>query len=251
MAAVNNAPIYSKVGDIQGYPVLSATATTDYLGQHIQVAQVFIADATNGGYLQRLRFKALGTNVASVARVYVNNGLGNLVYAATATASTGITGTGSSSGGVLQSGTNYFAKIVAVDQYGVPSLASVEGVTTVVTGPSGSISWAFATVTDAASYNIYVGPVTGGQQSFFSGITGSPFVQTMAVGTRGSVPAGLYNSALFGEVSLPITTATASTNTVDVDYPMNLALPPGYRVLVGLGTACAAGWQICGIGGKF
>jgi hypothetical protein len=34
---------------------------------------VFTAGA-NGSYLQRIRFRAAGTNVATVARVYINNG---------------------------------------------------------------------------------------------------------------------------------------------------------------------------------
>ena len=37
---------------------------------------VFTA-STNGGYVQRLRFRALGTNVATVARVFINNGSTN------------------------------------------------------------------------------------------------------------------------------------------------------------------------------
>ncbi len=34
----------------------------------------FAADATNGGYVQKIRFRSLGTNVATVARVWINNG---------------------------------------------------------------------------------------------------------------------------------------------------------------------------------
>ena len=45
-----------------------------YDGTATQVALVFTADATNGGYIQRLRFKAGGTNVATVARIWINNG---------------------------------------------------------------------------------------------------------------------------------------------------------------------------------
>jgi hypothetical protein len=34
-----------------------------------------VADATNGGYVQRMRFRTLGTNLnATVARVWINNG---------------------------------------------------------------------------------------------------------------------------------------------------------------------------------
>jgi hypothetical protein len=35
---------------------------------------VFTADASNGGFVQKLHFCAEGTNAASVARIYLNNG---------------------------------------------------------------------------------------------------------------------------------------------------------------------------------
>lgn len=41
----------------------------------------FTADATNGGRVEHLRFRALGTNVATVARVFINNGLTNATAA--------------------------------------------------------------------------------------------------------------------------------------------------------------------------
>jgi hypothetical protein len=37
----------------------------------------------------------------------------------------------------------------------------------------------------------------------------------------------------------------------DIDYPMNIAMPPGYEVYVGIGTAVAAGWACVGIGGMY
>lgn len=248
----NVSPIFSKLGDVQLGVVLSATATTDYAGQNVNNAIVFTSDSTNGGYLQRLRFKALGSNAsATVARIYINNGSGRLVYASTgATASTGITGTASNSGGALVQG-NYFAKVVAVDGYGGFSVASVESAAAAVTsGLAGSVSWAFATVNSAVSYMIFVGPVTGGQTTWFS-CTGTPFVQTMMVGNRDSINGAITATTLYGEIALPVTTAIATTSTVDVDYPMNIALPPGYRVIAGLGTAAAAGWAVSAIGGKY
>ena len=50
---------------------------------------------------------------------------------------------------------------------------------------------------------------------------------------------------------LPATTASAVAATIDVDYPMNLALPPGYHILVGLGTTVAAGWTVTAVAGKY
>ena len=45
------------------------------------VNTVFIADATNGSYLQKLVFRPRGSNIATVARVFINNGLTNATVA--------------------------------------------------------------------------------------------------------------------------------------------------------------------------
>jgi hypothetical protein len=75
--AGNTAPIYSRIGDVQWTTNMTAVnATTDLTSGTIYLA--FTADATNGGYVQRIRFKpnnASGTNnVVTVARVWLNNG---------------------------------------------------------------------------------------------------------------------------------------------------------------------------------
>ena len=72
--AGNNYPIYSKVGDIQWSTtaVTAANTTTDLTTGTIYL--IFTADATNGGYVQKLRFRSLGTNIATVARIWLNNG---------------------------------------------------------------------------------------------------------------------------------------------------------------------------------
>ena len=73
--------------------------------------------------------------------------------------------------------------------------------------------------------------------------------ETAAVGTRNSLSGSLLNNLFFGEISLPATTAT--TSTVDVEYPINMALPPGYRIIDGFGTTVAAGWFITAYGGDY
>jgi hypothetical protein len=95
---------------------------------------VFNADATNGGYVQRIRFKSVGSNsTASVARIYLNNGSTNATAA---------------------------------------------------------------------------------------------------------------NNTFFGEISLPAVTVSATAATVDVDYPMNLAIPPAYRIVIGISSSfpLGGGW---------
>lgn len=140
----NKAPIYSIGGDVTrdsttGMAPTLTTAAADYTGAGANNALVFTASA-NGGYVQRLRFKAIGTNTASVARIFINNGSANT----TAT-----------------------------------------------------------------------------------------------------------NNSFYGEISLPATTATNTAATVEIDYPMNFALPPNFRIYVGLATTVAAGWVCTPVAGEY
>jgi hypothetical protein len=141
----NTDPIYSRVGDVStnattGMGQLITAAANDYTGIGANNVLVWTADATNGGYLQRVRLKAGGTNVASVMRFFINNG-------------------------------------------------STNGTAT--------------------------------------------------------------NNSFYGEISLPATTASATAATVDMDYTFNIALPAGFKVYAGLGTAVAAGWAMTPIAGKY
>ena len=141
MATANPNPIFSRVGNVGGIGSTTlTTAAADYTGISANNSLIFTADATNGGFVQRIRLKALGTNAVTVARVYINNGSTN----ATAT-----------------------------------------------------------------------------------------------------------NNVFYGEVSLPATTAITTAATVDVDYPMNFALPPGYKLYVGLGATVVAGWVASVIAGAY
>ena len=141
MATANPNPIFSRVGAIGGVGSTTlTTAAADYTGISANNILIFTADATNGGFVQRIRLKAIGTNTASVARVYINNG-------------------------------------------------STSGTAT--------------------------------------------------------------NNVFYGEVSLPATTAITTAATVDVDYPMNFALPAGYKLYVGLGATVVAGWVASVIAGAY
>lgn len=69
----NNSPIFSIAGSIEwSTPVVqSANTTTDLTSGTIY--DIFTG-GTNGSYVQRIRFRHLGTNVASVGRIWINNG---------------------------------------------------------------------------------------------------------------------------------------------------------------------------------
>lgn len=76
--AANVAPIFSRVGDVSnnagtGMNQLVLNAANDYTGIDADVSLIFTA-GSDGAFIQRIRFKAGGTNVATVARIYINNG---------------------------------------------------------------------------------------------------------------------------------------------------------------------------------
>jgi hypothetical protein len=72
---------------------------------------------------------------------------------------------------------------------------------------------------------------------------------------NGSTPGTAANNSFFGEISLPATTASATASTPEIDYYFpagHIDLPPGFKIIVGLGTTVAAGWVCTPIqGGKF
>ncbi len=68
---------------------------------------------------------------------------------------------------------------------------------------------------------------------------------------NGATNATATNNEFYGEISLPATTASTTAATPDIDYPMNLRLPAGFRIYVGLGAAVAAGWNCVAIGGQY
>lgn len=63
--------------DSTGLAASITGASGDYTGAGANNALVFTADATSGGRVIGLHFEALGTNVQSVARIYINNGSTN------------------------------------------------------------------------------------------------------------------------------------------------------------------------------
>lgn len=58
---------------------------------------------------------------------------------------------------------------------------------------------------------------------------------------NGSTTGTAANSALIGELGLPSTTASATAPQADFDYGLNMALPPGYKIYVTIGSTLVGG----------
>ena len=244
----NTAPIYSKAGAI-GQSHLLTTAANDYNGVSPHNRIVFESNAANGGLVKGIRFKARGTNVATVARIYIGRGRPNINFASAPAAPTG---TPSTTGGTMLAGA-YFATVIAIDAQGAQSVIGTYSAAVNTTGSTGSIAWAWTAVAGAVSYRLYVtyaGAPTGSASRYFEASTNS-FTQTLPpqAGIIDDPMTG--NQFFFGEISLPATTASATAATPDIVYPIGEALPPDYEIIVGLGTTVAAGWQVSAIGGEY
>jgi hypothetical protein len=75
--AANTAPIYSKEPDVQWTPAAITAANTAKDGTGT-VSNAYTADpAGSGSWIECLHFKPTGTNVATVARIFINNGQSN------------------------------------------------------------------------------------------------------------------------------------------------------------------------------
>lgn len=96
--AANTNPIYSRQGDVQsvagiGNPtaglIVGPTANTaqDGTSSSTSMAVAFQADATNGSYVQKMRFRAVGSPAATVARIFICSVTGALTMGTTNTAS--------------------------------------------------------------------------------------------------------------------------------------------------------------------
>lgn len=63
---------------------------------------------------------------------------------------------------------------------------------------------------------------------------------------------GTTTTTYYGSMVLAATTAANNSDfQSDLDYPMDLSLPAGFKVYYCLGTAVANGWVAIGIGGDY
>lgn len=78
LMAANTTPIYPKTANMSWGNIATANTAKDGTGT---VVTIFTADATNGGRVDTVKVRALGTNVATVLRIFINNGSTNATAA--------------------------------------------------------------------------------------------------------------------------------------------------------------------------
>lgn len=78
--AATTTPIFTNIPKIN-WAAAAITAANTAMDGTGTVTTVFTADATDGSYVKRIVFKSLGTCVATVARIFVNNGSTNTTAA--------------------------------------------------------------------------------------------------------------------------------------------------------------------------
>ena len=129
----------------------------------------------------------------------------------------------------------------------------------------GSVQWASAALTAANTAmdgtgtvaTIAMGNNTGNAAgNFIAKIIARPLgtnVQTVLrlFVNNGSVNTTASNNALIAEMTLPATTASNTLALPTYELPVNLALPPGYKLNAALGTAVSAGYKLSAVGGQY
>jgi len=127
----------------------------------------------------------------------------------------------------------------------------------------GDIEW---TTVQTAANTTYDGTLGTPAIAFSASISGS-FIQRIRFKASGSATAtvarvfinngqstgSVGNNVLFDEITLAATTAIQTAATAVYELPLNIALPPGYRILTTLGTVQSAGggWYATAVGGSY
>lgn len=104
-----------------------------------------------------------------------------------------------------------------------------------------------------------------------SGASNGTFIQKLVCeangGTAGSIPACVLriyvnnggdntvsaNNVLYYQYSLPLVARSDTIATTHIEIPLNLHLPPNYRLFVGIGstTSLLSGWYVVAVGGDY
>lgn len=82
---LNDKPIFTGKPQIEWYSNTAGTSnvlkTANASSAIIPENYVIFTAGADGGFVQKVRFRPLGTNIATVARIFINNGLTYLTYA--------------------------------------------------------------------------------------------------------------------------------------------------------------------------
>lgn len=122
----------------------------------------------------------------------------------------------------------------------------------------------FGTAISAAA-NDFTGVSVNYVAAFTAGANGSYIerIRCKPVGTNsqsaafrifinnGATHATAGNNTFYGEISLPIIAIVATGANAELDYWMNIAIPAGYVIYIGLSQAVDTGWMPTVIGGDY
>lgn len=113
-------------------------------------------------------------------------------------------------------------------------------------------------LTSGTTYTVFTADATNGGFVREVRLKANPSQNTAATVLRvwinnGSTVATDTNSALFTEAGIPATTTSAANPQPDFIVPVNLALPPGYKLILTLGTAPGGSGEFMAtaVGGKY
>jgi hypothetical protein len=125
----------------------------------------------------------------------------------------------------------------------------------------GDIQWATPSATQNQAFDgtgtvatVFTADATNG--GFVSYVKAKPLGTAVVSSLRiflnnGSTNATAANNTLIGEVTLPAVTIAQNAANAEVMYPLNIALPAGYKINVAITTTVAASWAVTAVGGKF
>lgn len=124
-----------------------------------------------------------------------------------------------------------------------------------------NVGWGTVITTANTTKDLTSGTITliftaGADGAFVNSIVGQPHGTNVASLARvfinnGATTATAANNTYYGQVGLPAITNSENAEVANVTFPMNIALPAGYRIYVTLATAVAAGWQFTTVGGDY
>lgn len=113
-------------------------------------------------------------------------------------------------------------------------------------------------LTTGTSYLVFTADATNGGFVSRVIVKANPANNTAATVVRlwlnnGSTTGTSSNSALVAEQGIPATTASATAALPDFTIPLNMALPPGYKIYLTIGTAPGGSGEFTAtaIGGKY